>query len=140
MTRKIKRIVAFISAALMLACGANESILKSGKETPQPVNSASTKDPVDKELDSMRTAGFQYIFVLKRKDGGKIDAEDRGAIKLQTADANRRRATDDGLAIVIGTNTPLAPEKMKALYDRFAIDNYSAPPSAQTNTNLNATK
>jgi hypothetical protein len=132
--RRIKGLGMLFFAASMVACGANENILKSGKATPQAVDSASSKSPVEKELDAMRTAGFQFIFVLKRKDGGKIDAEDRGIIKLRSADANRRVATDDGLAILIGTNTQLTPENMKALYDRFAVDSYSQP-NGNSNTN-----
>lgn len=124
-------------ACLSYGCGGNEAILMSGKETPRAVNSAPAKPPVEKELDAMRTAGFQFIYVLKRKDGGKLDAEDRGAIKLNTADANRRVATDDELAIVIGTNMQIPPDNMAALYQRFAVDNYS---QAVENSNSNANK
>lgn len=138
--KRIKGLSTLLFAGLMLGCGANENILKSGKATPQPVENLPAKSPVERDLDAMRTAGFQFIFVIKRKDGDKIDAEDRGVIKLRTADANRRVATDDGLAIVIGTNTPLEPANIKALYDRFAVDNYSAPVPSPTNSNSNANK
>ena len=137
----IKRAAAFVAtiaiACISVGCGGNEGILKSGKETP-PVNAATPKTSVEKELDSMRTAGFQFIYVLKRKDGGKMDADDRGIIKLQTADTNRRVSTDDGTAIIIGSNTQIPVENMTALYRRFAVDNYS--PIVETNSNSNVNK
>jgi hypothetical protein len=61
-------------------------------------------------------------------------------IKLQTVDANRRVATDDGLAIVIGTNTPVPVGKLKILFFRFAMDNYSQVPSETPSGNSNTNK
>lgn len=117
------------------ACGANESILKSGKESPQA--NAESATPFAKDLDAMRTADFQFVYVLRRKDGGKIDAEDRGVIKVNTSTANRRVAADDDEAFIIGTNTAIPPQNMAALYQRFAVDNYSPPPPANLNANAN---
>jgi len=138
---KIKRsgalVTAFACVGVLGACGANEGILNSGRESA-PVNTASPRNPLDKELDAMRTAGFELIYVVKRKDGGKLEADDRGFIKLQTNGANRRVATDDGLAVVIGSNTQIAPNNMAALSQRFTIDDYSPP--AETNGNSNANK
>jgi hypothetical protein len=144
MTRRIRQKTAslalFVSSCLLLACGANENVLRSGKETPMPVNAASQKDPIEHELDAMRTAGFQFIYVLRRKDGAKIDSDDRGAIKLQTVDTNRRVATNDGLAIVIGSNKQIAPKNLAALFQRFAIDSYSQPAPVDANGSSNANK
>ncbi len=127
-------------ALFACSCGGNEAILRSGKPTPPAVNAAPAKPPIEKELDAMHTVGFMHIYVLKRKDGGTMDAEDRRIIKLQTEDANRRVATEDGLAFVIGTNTALAPERMAALRARFAVDTYSAEASGGTNGNSNTNK
>ena len=129
-----------ISSCLLLGCGANENVLRSGKETPMPVNAAPQKDPIEHELDAMRIAGFQFIYVVRRKDGGKIDADDRGVIKRQTVDTNRRVATADGLAIVIGSNTQIPPKNLTALYQRFAVDSYSQPVAADANGSSNVNK
>ena len=122
------------------SCGANEGILRSGKETPAPANAGSDKTPFAKDLEAMQTAGFTFIYVLRRKDGGTIDAEDRGVIKLNTADANRRVAADDGRAFIVGSNFPISAKNIMALYDRFAVENYSQPPAANTYSNPNANK
>jgi len=119
------------------ACGANDSILKSGKEPASQGNSVAEKTPFAKDLESVQTAGFSFIYVLRRKDGAKIDSEDKSVIKLQTAQANRRISADDGLAVIVGTNFPLTPENMAALYKRFAIENYSPAPAVNAGSNSN---
>jgi hypothetical protein len=131
-------LILLLLSFLVVGCGPNENILKSGKETPQA--NVETKTPFAQELEAMRTADFIYIYVLRRKDGGKIDAEDRGVIKVHTSLANRRVAADDDKAFIIGSNTQIPPQNMAALYDRFAVENYSPPPAANTNTNANANK
>ncbi len=86
----------------------------------------------------MRTANFKFIYVLRRKDGGEIDAEDRGVIKLQTDGANRRISSDSGKAFVIGSNFEIPADKMIAIYDRFAVENYSPPVTVNDAGNANA--
>lgn len=131
---------AFLLLVSLIAsgCGPNEGILKSGKETPQ-ANAASDKSSFEQDLEAMRTADFVYVYVLRRKDGAKIDADDRGVIKVQTSLANRRVSADDDKAFIIGSNVQLPPQNMAALYARFAVENYS-PPVANANTNANVNK
>jgi len=78
----------------------------------------------------MRTAGFSFIYVLRRKDGGVIDPEDKSVIRVQTTQANRRVSADDGKAVIVGSNFQLAPHNMAAIYQRFAVENYSPAPSS----------
>ncbi|MEJ7622706.1 MAG: hypothetical protein WKF34_01815 [Pyrinomonadaceae bacterium] len=126
-----------------IACGGNEAVLRSGKETPNAANTAAAIDGYTEDLASMRTAGFVSVYVLRRRDGGKIDAADRGVIRVNTVDANRRVASDEDRAFIIGTNYPIAPEKMAALSERFAIEDRSPPPApveSNQNTNANSNK
>jgi len=122
------------------ACGGNESILKSGKEPTPQANADSGKTTFEKDLDAVRTADFSFVYVLRRKDGGVIDAEDKSVIRLQTAQANRRVAADDGRAFIIGSNFPLPPQNIAAIYGRFAVENYSPVPTPIANENGNANK
>ena len=129
----MKRIGLF-SLLFLTACGANDKILRSGKETPS-ANAAVTRSALEDDLTSMRNADFRYVFVIRRKDGGPIDAEDRSVIKVNTMEANRRISSDSDRAFIIGTNNPLPPEKLSALYARFAIEDHSPPPEINANTN-----
>ncbi len=126
-----------VSFLFFAACGANEGILRSGKDASPQAN-VESKTPFAKDLEAMRTADFRFVYVLRRKDGGPIDAEDRGVIKVQTAIANRRVAADDDKAFIIGSNVQIPPQNMVALFDRFAVENYSPPPEVNTNANANA--
>lgn len=122
-------------AILFAACGANEGILKSGKDTPSSSNIQPGKSSFDQDLDSMRTADFRFVYVLRRKDGGVIDAEDKSVIKLQTVDMNRRVASDNDKAFIISSNAMLPPKNMRALLEHFSVENYSPPLDANANAN-----
>lgn len=135
--------ISLLTAALLLAgCGANESVLKSGRETPAS-NAAppASVSSFEADLEAMRTADFRWVYVLRRKDGGVIDAEDKSVIKVDTNEANRRVSSDDGKAFIIGTNTPIAPANMLNLYGRFLVEDRSpVPPSANATGNANSNK
>jgi len=124
-------------AVLLASCGANDKILRSGRETPAPASVGSATSTFESDLESVRTADFKYIFVLRRKDGGVIDAADRSVIRAHTDGANRRVSADDGRAFIIGTNFQMPPDNIKALYDHFAVEIFAADPLANTNANTN---
>lgn len=145
MTRRIRKserrgILVLIFVLLASACGANESILRSGKETPAPSDANSEKTPFAKDLEAVQTADFTFVYVLRRKDGGTIDAEDKGVIKLNTDGIPRRVAADENRAFILGSNAPIPPKNLMALYDRFAVENYSQAPTDAVNTNANTKK
>ena len=130
----------FIAMACVLAtaCGPDDRILKSGKETPAPSNVEASKSTFEKELEGIRSANFTFIYVLRRKDGQKLDAEDRGIVRLQTVDMNRRVMADDDKAVIIGSNYQMPPKNMMALFDRFAVVTETervAPANANSNAN-----
>ena len=52
----------------------------------------------------MRTANFNYIFVLRRKDGGTMDADDKAFVRGVTGGFNRRTLSDDEKAVIVGSN------------------------------------
>lgn len=127
------RLPLFVAALVCTAaCGANETILRSGKETPAPVNSVPTEATLEKDIADMRTAEFSIIIVLRRRDRAALDAADRSLIRQQTDQANRRVSSDGGKAVVVGSNFPFLLEKYAALRDRFDIENFSKPDAVIT--------
>ncbi|MBK9527579.1 MAG: hypothetical protein IPO41_04510 [Acidobacteria bacterium] len=134
----IKGLLIAITCILASACGPDDRILKSGKETPAPSNVEASKPTFEKELDEIKSAGFTFVYVLRRKDGQKLDAEDRGVIRLQTADMNRRITADEDKAVIIGSNYQLPSKNMMTILDRFAVENHSLPvPAVDANSNAN---
>lgn len=120
---------------ILSGCGPDERILRSGENRTNISNVERKLPSIDEDIEAMRTADFEHIYVLRRKDGGEIDNEDRGVIRLNTDGANRRVASADGKAFIIGTNTKLPPKNMMALYERFAVENYSKKPSEDIDPN-----
>ena len=136
-----KRIRAVVGLAVLLAgCGSNESILRSGKETPAPANAVAVPQPapMEKELTAMRNADFDQVYLLRRTDGQKIDASDREFAKGLTQDANRRVVTEDDMYIVIGMNSQLPQETLTKLSRRFAFG--TLPKTTPNNGNSNTGK
>jgi hypothetical protein len=136
-------LLSFICAAvsLLFGCGANQGVLRSGREDNTQYNApANTKSEFESDMESMRTAGFAFVYVLRRSDGGKMDASDRALIKAQTADTNRRVATDEDRAIIIGSNFQVPDANLKALRARFSLETYAEPAAENSNVNANATK
>ena len=132
------------------ACGPNQRILESSNENRgsdaevAAINSNSAPVPVgfDQDLESMRTADFKFILVFRRKDEQPMDAADKDWISRNVgAQANRRRLSDSGKAIIIGSNFPFPPLPKESA-DRFKMENFSKSDSGPVfvNTNSNANR
>jgi len=121
--------MAIVCGTLFSACGPDDRILKSGKETPAQANVESLRPSFAKDLEEVNIAKFTFVYVLRRKDGQKLDAEDRGIIRLQTVDMNRRVVSDEDKAVIIGSNYQLPASNMLVLLERFAVETYATSPA-----------
>lgn len=91
---------------------------------------------VEKDVKSMQTADFQYIFVFRRKDGGVFNGEDKTYLKTNSpADTNRFLLSDDDKAVVAGSSYEFTPENLEKLDKRFNIENHSTVKKTENNTN-----
>ena len=129
MTKKIS-IIAILFAFAITACAPNAGVLKDGKPSTATVEPTPVRSDFDREMDDMRAAGFQSVYVIRRKDGKEFNADDRSFLKTRTEDANRRVSTDAGKAIIVGMNRPPVPENISAIYDKFAVESFIQPPPA----------
>jgi hypothetical protein len=131
------KFVVILAAVVLagLACGPNQRILESSdnrNESPVPVNSsvAPTVSTFEQDLNAMRNADFKFIVAFRRRDGGPMDASDKELISRNTGpQANRRRLSDDGKAVIIGSNFPFQPGTFEEMSKRFSVENYSKPDS-----------
>jgi hypothetical protein len=127
----------FTFVLLAFGCGPDQRIIDSAKQkeaeresTIANSNIAGAKSDLETDLDAMRTADFKFILVFRRKDGQPLDGDDKALIGRNTGmQANRRRLTDGGKAVIIAGNFPFAAEPMKELTSRFNMDNQSKPDS-----------
>ena len=131
------------------ACGPNQKILNSAENssTPAPAvnapDSESKAPSIEQDIQAMKNADFNFIYVFRRKDGAVLDDDDKAFVNAVTpAETNRRRISDEGRAVILGSNYRFPPEAMKSLIDRFAMEDHSKPeseiPGGNANTNSNS--
>ena len=96
---------------------------------PRPTDVVETKIPavdatpekvqteLEKDIDYVRNGGFQYVFVVRRKDGGAWTGEDTKTLRTNIPLAtNQKLLSDGGKAVVIGTNFRF----FGGLWDKFS--------------------
>jgi len=104
----------------------NQRLLKSNKNVS--MTSAENKQTsFESDLETMKIANFDYIFVFRRKDGGAFDGEDRKYLRSNSpAQINRFVLTDDGKAFIAGSKYIFPMENLETLRMRFNVEDYSA--------------
>jgi hypothetical protein len=132
--------VLLIVVAVVGSCSPNQRIVESnGQWANQEANRAAAtpvQKTIEQEIESMRTADFIFIYVIRRKEGGPLDAEDRQfASSVIPGQMNRRTVSTDGKAILIGSNFRMPEEERKLIEERFALEDLSRDPEAP---NLNS--
>ena len=124
-------IVLFALAALFLAaCTPNQRIVEdSAERSLKPVSNgtaANAEKTFEQDVESMRTADFVFIYVLRRRDGGPLDPDDkRYASQVIPQEMNRREISDSGKAIIVGSNFRMPEQNRKVLSERFAFEDLS---------------
>lgn len=125
-----------VGVQLMLAgCSPNQRIVNSSAEREREgttVNKNATPEVanVEADINAMRTADFNFIFVFRRKDGATLDAADRSFMNANIPyEINRKKLSDAGRSLVIGSNFRFPPENFTAMKERFAFEDYSKPES-----------
>ena len=131
-----RALVIAAAVTFIFGCGPNQRILESANENTAAAgpsstssNSAPAVSTFDQDLNAMRTADFKFIVVFRRKDKGPLDAGDKELLSKTAAQANRRRLSDEGKAVIIGSNFPFPAGEFEALNERFTMENYSKPDS-----------
>jgi hypothetical protein len=129
----LKSFLLVVAVALASACSPNQRILNSANERPPEPSSVRTEGTaapasIDADIAAMKTVDFNFIYVFRRKDGGELDAVDRAFMNTNLPyEINRKKISDGGKALVIGSNFRLPPENFSAMKDRFTFEDHSKP-------------
>lgn len=119
-------------------CQPNSTILNSQKATPAPVEKP--QDNLETAMRGVRSGNFTYVLVIRRKDGGKFDAEDKRFVKTNTpGETNQFVLTDEERTIIAASNFPFPPENLETLRERLTVEDHSEPQVEQPpggNTNM----
>jgi hypothetical protein len=114
------------------------------KKVNSTANTAQTNAPetiaakpsLEDDLQAMRNANFDFIYVFRRKDGGALDGEDKKYLKnYAPAATNRFVLTDENKAVIAGSSYRFEQENLDNLQKRFIIENFSKPENQTTPTN-----
>lgn len=97
-------------------------------ETPDTTTYRPLATPVtefDQELQNLRAANFQYVWVFTRMDGKEFTSEDSEILR-----ANAPRVVDwvgmkDKKKFLAGFNFPIEPTALAVLQKRYKIEDYS---------------
>ncbi len=125
-TKNITKILTFLAAILIgfgIACenSASKTNGNSAQGTPEKKISEFERD-----LETMRTANFDYVLVFRRGDGGAIDGEDKTFLKANLPkEINRIILSDEDKAVIAGSHFKFPPENLDVLRKRFKIEDYS---------------
>ncbi|HLM61011.1 MAG TPA: hypothetical protein VK308_09415 [Pyrinomonadaceae bacterium] len=115
----------FLAALVNFAC-TPRSFEKPNAAAPPSSNAEDKQASFQSELEKMRTANLQYIFVFRRKDGGAFEGEDKKYLRANLPFNNRVVLADEDKAVIVGTNYKFPPENIDALRGRFNVEDYSA--------------
>lgn len=138
-----KCLIVLAFAVLVGACSPNQRIVESNGEWSNADANRPAGTPVrsslDQDIESMRTADFVFIYVIKRKDGGTLDNEDKKfASAVIPGEMNRRTLADEGRAILIGSNFRMPDDSRKLIEERFAVEDLSSVvPAVNANGHAN---
>ena len=133
-----------VFAVLAGACSPNQRIVESNGQWSNAEANRPAATPVqsslEKDIESMRTADFVFIYVIRRKDGRLLDNEDKKfASAVIPGEMNRRTVADEGRAILIGSNFRMPDDSRKLVEERFAVEDLSREPSS-VNANANSSQ
>ena len=113
-----------------VSCG-NSSLNKDAADEDSYVNTAPKLTQFERDLKSLKTADFKYIYVFRRKDGGTFDEDDKRILRENSPrEINRYVSTDEEKAFIAGSNFMFPEENLNNLKERFEVEDLS-PPAAQ---------
>jgi hypothetical protein len=121
--------------------------MQSGIQSPTPaLNVPPQLSEFDSDLEAMRTADFNFIYVFRRKDGGVLDADDKRFMNAtMPQELNRRTLSDGDKALIVGSNFRFPPAQLKLMTERYMFADFSKPENeliraGNANANTNAAK
>ena len=137
-TRSALAGILFLSALVLGGCQANQTVLQSGRNgTPAPPMEP-RKSTAETGVKDMETAGFEYVFVIRRKDGGVLDKDDKKFLRdSMPVEINRRETSDDEKSVILGSMYIVPKETIDIWKQRFVVEDRSKPAPAEKKPEAN---
>ncbi len=120
--RKVLLLLAAAAASMSISCVPPEEANVNSRPEARKLTA------FEQEIKSLKTADFDHIYVLRRKDGGAMTDEDKDFIRANRHFAtNRSSLSEDGKVVFIGTNFEFEKESLDRLKERFLFEDFSKP-------------
>lgn len=117
------------------------SSLKANTSKPEEDAAENNATSFEKDLQTMRNANFDFVYVFRRKDGGIFDGEDKKYLKANSpVFTNRFILSDENKVAIAGSSYKFEAGNLENLQKRFVIENFSKPESQQSTDNTNSNK
>lgn len=124
-------LLGLVFSLLIAGASCGNSSLNRDSAGEESGNAAPQMTQFERDLKSLKTAEFKYIYVFRRKDGEVFDEEDKRVLRENSPrEINRYVSTDEEKAFIAGSNFMFPEENLKNLKERFEIEDLS-PPAAQ---------
>lgn len=127
-TRKTALIFAFALVVAFFDFGCESPSPKANSNAQKTLADNNSAPDFEQELQTMRNANFDFVYVFRRKDGNVFDSEDKKYLKANSpVTTNRFILTEENKAVIAGSSYKFETENMEKLQERFVIENFSKP-------------
>jgi hypothetical protein len=113
-------LVALASALVLLsvACGRGGTATQNA---PPP-----QKSDFERSLETVKRGQYVKIYVIRRKDGGPLQADDKLFLRQNTPmETGMWVLTEDSRTAIAGANFDFEPKHFQALSERFNVEDYT---------------
>ena len=110
-------------AALALALSVAAACDRRGAQT---TNSRPPKSDFERSIDTVKRGQYVKIYVIRRKDGGPLQADDKTYLRANTPmETGMWIVTEDSRTAIAGAGFEFEPKHLDALSKRFTIEDYT---------------
>ena len=128
-------VIILFSAALANSGCESPSLKKKDSVTSAANARENIASALEQDLQTMRNADFDFIYVFRRKDDGVFDAEDKKYLKANSPIfTNRFVLSEENKAAIAGSSYKFESQNLEKLQERFVIENFSKPESQDSNS------
>ncbi|MCA1817338.1 MAG: hypothetical protein LC746_13275 [Acidobacteria bacterium] len=89
-------------------------------------NAGAPKSDFERKLATVRRGQYVKIYVVRRKDGEPLQADDKAYLRANTPmETGMWVVTDDARTAIAGANFEFEPKHLDALDKRFTVEDYT---------------
>jgi len=118
-----------VLALFFCACGGSPTVSNNAPAaTPSTAVASPSSSPLTgfaKDLQFIRNGGYTYIWAFSRKDHKPLDKDDSAFLRANAPQVVDWVTTEEGRAVIGGTNFNLEEGNLAALKKRFLAEDYS---------------